>query len=240
MKSFTAISILIIVFALFAGYFSAISYVEGNVSATSLEMTTINFNDSETSKLLQSVVEKYKKLRYYKSNGLNESILVSSGKIKKQIETDLEIDYKSPSNLKLVWNEDDERKEFHIDGEKSYLLNANGKKEIFEDNSWGILSTSDDDDIRKFLIARGLFGEVTKLKSAIDIWKNPQITGEEEVDGKKCHVVKGDLPMELGEMTLWIDKENLFIVKIKQFFPLRKGNNSYHQTQETYFDIDAK
>ncbi|MGC2235284.1 MAG: hypothetical protein WA584_03935 [Pyrinomonadaceae bacterium] len=209
------------------------------VFAASLDELYTSSENTNPNVILQKTVQKYKNLLHYKSKGQTEFTTSVSGRVKQKY-ADLSMEYTSPAQMKLKWTENEQEKEFIINENKAFAINGNGVREDFDENSWGLSLSTGEYGNRKFLIAKGLFSVTSDMKSVIDILENPQIVREENLELQSCYVIEGDITQNLGKMSLWIDKENLLIRKIKQYFPLDEKNNSSFEIQETYFDIETK
>ncbi|MGC2235285.1 MAG: hypothetical protein WA584_03940 [Pyrinomonadaceae bacterium] len=240
MKYFGLILICVVVYAV---SYTLANFKEDNqlkketVLADYSDTVHISFTNLNPNEILHQVAQKYKNFRYYTSNGRTEFTMNTSGRIKKEY-ADLVIKLITPTQMKLKWTENDKEKEFTINENQVFMTNDNGTREDFDERGWGLSLATGEYGKSKFLITRGLFAATSDMKSEIDIMENPQTIGLDNFESFDCYVIEGNLPRNLGKTTLWIDKEESLIRKIKRHLAL--SNNSSFEIQETYFDIETK
>jgi hypothetical protein len=181
--------------------------------------------------ILQQTRKKYKSLRHYSALVSTEfTTSYPSGETKEdKIESSLE--FEAPAKIKLKWTEKDREKEFT-------LPNVRNPRPNTDEANWALTDAAKTDAYQKmFWIVPGLFGVASKMKSVADIMIDPQIVNEEEIYDRDHYVVEGDIRLNLGTITLWIDKSDFLIRRMKRHYSVEGG---FFETRETYFDLEVE
>jgi outer membrane lipoprotein-sorting protein len=150
--------------------------------------------------------------------------------------------YTLPSNIEIKMEDEKNIKTLISENGKSELFINSEEKEKYDDVYWGLTT---------FEFGNGPFFKIEKIlilkergKGKISIFENlinPQLLGEEEIEGISCYKIQGQTKTdELAKETYWIDKELFLIRQYEYFSPTRKIPDGYFKTVETYSDIEAR
>lgn len=168
--------------------------------------------------ILEEMVNKYRSMNFYKSNGTTTYIEIYKGKSKELPRTDFNLTFESPNNFMLNWKDDDSEKvnRLMIDSQSSVLEVDHKVLTSYERINDAIFYVSSGDSkSRFFLLSLLAFNEkfVPRLK-------NVQRLNDETINNKSCYKiaarVQGVATDATANFTYWIEKDNFLIKRVEK------------------------
>ena len=201
----------------------------------------------EVGDLLDAVTRTYSKLRYYRSKGVNQVRSDFDGNVKNTAAIPFEIEYVRGANSVIKWVQDDRQKVFSIRGKDSWLETDGRKDQTFVSPREGLMMVTLAEgarslfEIHVFVFRDELLIREKFFKPLVD----PEIKGEESVDGHACYMLTGTYGGVEARDTYWVDRESFLIRRIERVIVVRKQveEKEYVRTTtttENYSDIELE